>query len=117
MRDEVLTRGRLPEGGAYNETLKGRLPSARVEHDRVCALCGPFGGLYGPFVERTVAVEANAEIDLADRVDTVAGCDVEEHADFDTPALHERERLQDVSAGRELAGQWLVHPGELGGQQ
>ena len=72
-------------------------------------------GLGRELVERPVAVLADAEVGLGERVDAVTLGEVDQQADLDAPALDERHRLEQRAPARVLAGERLHEPGEVRG--
>ena len=74
-------------------------------------------GLGPQLVQRPVAVDALAQVDLGQAVGPQALGDVDQQAELDPVAGGEAELLEDPAVGRRLAGQGLAHPGELGEEQ
>ena len=64
-------------------------------------------GLGAELVEGAVAVDAYAKVHLGDRGDADSLDDVDEKAEVDAVALHERDLLEELAAARVLAGQRL----------
>ena len=96
----------------------GVVPSGAVGHPR------PAQGdpqhrrrLVAQLVEAAVAVGAGAEVDLGDGAGPEPGGHVDEQAQVDAVALHERHPLQHLPPGRELAAQGLADGQQVGEEQ
>ena len=74
-------------------------------------------GLGPQLVERPVAVDALAEVDLGQAVGPELLRHVDQQPELDPVAVGEAHLLEDPAVGRRLAGQGLAHPGQLGEEQ
>ena len=68
-------------------------------------------------VQRPVAVDALAQVDLGQAVGSELLGHVDQQAELDPVAAGEAELLEDPAVRRRLAGQGLAHPGELREEQ
>ena len=73
--------------------------------------------LRGELLDRPIAVLARPEVDLGDGVATEARHDVDEQAELDAPALHERQHLDCFPTRRVLTAERLRDVGQLREQQ
>ena len=64
--------------------------------------------------QRLVAVLARAEVDLRHALEPDRAQRVDQHRDLDAVADREGEALEQLAARRDLAGERLPEPGELG---
>ena len=74
-------------------------------------------GLGPQLVQRPVAVDALAEVDLGQAVGPELLRHVDQQAELDAVAAGEAQLLEDPAVGRRLAGQGLAHPGQLGEEE
>src|SRR5207237_8268168 len=68
----------------------------------------------GELVEGAVAVAAGPEVGLGQSREALAGHDVDDEGQVDTPAADDRERLEHRPAPGVLPGQGLDDPGQRG---
>ncbi len=68
-------------------------------------------------MQRTVAVDALAQVDLGEAVGSELLGDVDQQPELDSVAGGETELLEDPAVRRRLARQGLAHPGELREEQ
>ena len=76
-----------------------------------------FGRLHRETVQILMPVQAGAEVDLCDRIDTTPTREVDEQRHLRSPAFDERQLFDDAASDGVLTGQRLVQTGQFGEEQ